>query len=130
MSQKEIEIILLRQLASCLATPIFIIGSDASLLFYNEPAEKVLGQRFDETGEMSSQQLEALFKPCDENGNPIPVAQVPVFAALSSDRPVHGILMIESPDGSKHRIEATGFPIHGQSEKSLGAVSIFWELES
>ena len=35
MSQKEIEIILMRQLASYLAIPIFIVDPALTLLFYN-----------------------------------------------------------------------------------------------
>ena len=52
MRQREIEVILTRQLASYLALPIFIVDEDGTLIFYNEPAEAILGQRFEETGEM------------------------------------------------------------------------------
>ena len=52
MSQKPIELILMRQLASTLAMPIFLVDADGTLAFYNEPAERVLGMRFEETGEM------------------------------------------------------------------------------
>lgn len=50
--QRELEIILTRQLASYLATPAFIVDPEGNLLFYNDPAEALLGHRFDETGEM------------------------------------------------------------------------------
>ena len=50
MSQKEIEVILTRQLATYLAMPIFVIDTQGTLLFYNESAEAILGRRFDETG--------------------------------------------------------------------------------
>ena len=53
MAQKAIELILMRQLASSLAMPIFLVDASGNLLFYNEPAEQLLGSRFDETGEMS-----------------------------------------------------------------------------
>jgi len=49
---KDIEVILSRHLASCLAMPIFIVDPVGNLLFYNEPAELILGRRFEETGEM------------------------------------------------------------------------------
>ena len=49
---KPIQIILARQLASSLATPILIVDTDGTLIYYNEPAEVILDQRFDETGEV------------------------------------------------------------------------------
>jgi PAS domain-containing protein len=53
MPQQEIEMILVRQLASYLAMPIFVVDPQGTLVFYNEPAELLLGRRFEETGEMS-----------------------------------------------------------------------------
>ena len=52
MAQKAVELILMRQLASYLAVPIFLVDPDGNLLYYNEPAERLLGRRYDETGEM------------------------------------------------------------------------------
>jgi len=47
-----IELILMRQLAGSLAMPIFVVDPAGDLLFYNEPAEELLGRRFDEAGPM------------------------------------------------------------------------------
>jgi len=52
MPQQAIEVILMRQLASYLAMPIFLVDPSGDLLFYNEPAEALLGHRYEETGEM------------------------------------------------------------------------------
>ena len=43
MPQKDIELILMRQLANYLAVPILVVDSAGTLLFYNEPAEVLLG---------------------------------------------------------------------------------------
>lgn len=51
-SQRPIELILLRQLASYLDMPIFVIDAQGRLVYYNEPAEPLLGVRFDEVGVM------------------------------------------------------------------------------
>ena len=45
MGQQEIEVILSRQLFSYLMIPIFLVDPEGSLLFYNEPAETILGRR-------------------------------------------------------------------------------------
>jgi PAS domain-containing protein len=52
---QPIELILMRELADHLATPIFVVEPNGDLLFYNEPAEKLLGTRFDETGTMAGE---------------------------------------------------------------------------
>ena len=62
MAQKAVELILMRQLASYLAVPIFLVDPEGNLLYYNEPAERLLGRRYDETGEMpalSAEQISA-----------------------------------------------------------------------
>ena len=46
MAQHAIELILMRQLAGGLATPVFLVDPDGDLLFYNEPAEAILGCRY------------------------------------------------------------------------------------
>ena len=45
MPQKDIELILMRQLANYLAVPILVVDSAGTLLFYHEPAEGLLGRR-------------------------------------------------------------------------------------
>ena len=39
--------ILARQLASSLAMPILLVDTDGTLIYYNEPAEAILDQRFE-----------------------------------------------------------------------------------
>ena len=51
-ASKPIQIILARQLASCVATPILLVDAVGTLIYYNEPAEAIFHQRFDETGEI------------------------------------------------------------------------------
>ena len=45
VAQKPLEIILMRQLASYLAMPIFLVDPRGDMLFYNERAEAILGTR-------------------------------------------------------------------------------------
>jgi PAS domain-containing protein len=128
MAQREIEVILIRQLASYLAMPIFIVDSVGTLVFYNEPAEKLLGQRFDETGEMPAAEWATVWTPTDEDGNLLPPEEVPLSAALNQGKPVYRRLWICGLDQIKHHIEAVAFPLVGQAGRALGGVVIFWEL--
>ena len=127
MAQKEIELILARQLASYLALPLFLVGPDGALLFYNEPAELVLGRRFDETGAMPESEWATLFVPEDAAGRPLPPEEVPLVIALRERRPVHQAIRIRGLDGVRRHIQVTAFPLIGQAERFLGAVAMFWE---
>jgi len=40
---QPIQMILMRQLAGYLGVPLFLVGPNGDLLFYNEPAEAILG---------------------------------------------------------------------------------------
>jgi hypothetical protein len=54
MAQHPIEVILMRQLASSLAVPILVVDPAGTLLFYNTPAEGLLGQRYARRGHCRS----------------------------------------------------------------------------
>jgi PAS domain-containing protein len=129
MSQKEIEIILMRQLASYLAMPIFVVDPEGTLLFYNEPAEALLGRRFDEAGEMAMGEWSTMFAQRDEDNLPLPPDAIPLVAAVRERRPAHRTLRITGLDGVARTLEVTAFPIKGQSGRHLGAVAIFWGAE-
>ena len=70
MPQREIEVILTRQLASYLTMPIFIVDPDGTLVFYNEPAEAILGHRFEETGEMPADEWATVYTATDDADEP------------------------------------------------------------
>ena len=128
MSQKEIEVILSRQLADYLATPIFIVDPQGTLIFYNEPAERILGRRFEETGEMPAPEWSTLFQPTDDGGNPIDPGGLPLMIALTERRPAHRTFWIRGLDGALRHIEVTAFPLIGQAQRYLGGLAIFWEV--
>jgi len=129
MAQKEIELILMRQCASHLAMPIWLMGPDGNLLFYNEPAESILGRRFDEAGEMPGKLLSTLFQTTAEDGSPLEAEDLPLNIALREHRPAHLWMRILGLDGVWRRIEVTAFPLEGQEGRHLGAVAIFWEAD-
>jgi len=129
MPQKQIEIILMRQLASYLALPIFVVDPDGNLLFYNEPAEALLGRTFDEAGEMPMSEWSTIFKQTDERGGPLPPNELPLVQALQSRRPAQRALRITGLDGVSRRLEVTAFPLEGQGGRLLGAAALFWGFE-
>jgi len=127
MPAYEIEIILSRQLADSLSIPVFITDTTGNLIFYNEPAEIVLGTTFEETGEMPVAMWSTVFKPIDDEGKPLPPESLPLVKTLRDVYPYHKTFRIESMKGKSQKISVTSYPILGRTGKFLGAVAIFWE---
>lgn len=130
MSGQSLEIILSRQLADCLFVPMFIIDPKGNLLFFNEPAEDILGKHFEETGVMPLEEWATIFKPIDEQGYPLNPDGLPLVYTLVTQKPAHGSFWIESLRGQKFHISVTSYPIIGRSGHFQGAVAIFWKLET
>ena len=130
MSQQEIEVILSRHLAECLAMPIFIVNPEGDLIFYNEPAEAILGQSYTETGMMPAKEWETIFQPLDPEGNPLPPEELQLVIALRKHHPAHKLFSIQGKDGVSREIEVTAFPLIGQANRFLGAIAIFWESQT
>ena len=129
MPQQPIELILTRQWASYLVVPVWVMGENGHLVYYNEPAEAVLGRRFDEAGEMPAEELATIFQTTGEDGSPIDSGSLPINIALLERRPAHLRLRIRGLDRQWRLVDASAFPIEGQGGWHLGAVAIFWEAE-
>lgn len=127
-SQQPIEMILLRQLASYLTLPIWMMDEGGNLLYYNEPAEKLLGIRFDDAGPITAAQLADLFRATDLSGVPIPDDEMPVVLALTNRFPAHRSIRFCGFDGVWRDVEISAMPVEGQSSRFLGVFATFWEI--
>ncbi len=125
---KPIQIILARQLASCLDMPILIVDTDATLIFFNEPAEAILDLRFHEKGEMSADEWSGLFAVADEDRNPIAQEDRPMMLALSERRPISRTVWMRSRNREWRHVNITAFPLIGEGKQFLGAQMVFWEV--
>lgn len=128
MAQKEIEIILLRQWASHMSLPIWIMALDGDLVYYNEPAEALLGVRYDEAGVMPLARLNEVFQVVAEDGSPMSTDQNPLAVALQQGRPNHVRLRYCGLDNVWRLVEVTSFPFEGEGRRPLGVVAIWWEV--
>ena len=125
---KSIQMILARQLASCVATPILLVDPDGTLIYYNEPAEAILNWRYDETGEVPVAEWYARIVALDDERNPIPPAERPMTRVLATRLPVTQTQWIRRSDGEWRHLRITAFPLIGEKDALLGAMSIFWEI--
>lgn len=124
---QPIERILVRHLGTRLTVPLFLMDIEGTLVFYNEAAERLLGRRFDETGEMKFEEWTSVFAIRDDSGQPLEIDQLPLVKALRERRPAHTQFAITGLDGAVRTLEATAFPLRGQGDSRLGAVALFWE---
>lgn len=121
-----IEIILNRQLADCLAIPVFITDTVGNLLFYNEPAEDILGKRYQDTGEMKVEEWSTIFLSKDESGKLLDPEDLPLVKTLLNQLPYFKTFWIESLKGKSEKISVSSYPIIGRAGIFVGAVAIFW----
>lgn len=130
MAQQPIELILMKQLAGYLTLPIFVVDAVGTLVYYNEPAEEILGQRYEETGGMPLADWGTVFAPTDGDGAPIPPEQLPLAVALHERTPVRGQLQVRGLDDVVRNIEVLAIPLEGQGGRRAAAAALFWERPS
>jgi PAS domain-containing protein len=128
MAQQQVEVILARHLAENLALPIFIVDPQGNLIFFNEPAEAVLGLRFGDTGLLPASEWSTMFEPVDKDGTPIVPQDLPLMIAMLHGHPAHRGFWIKDLNRKLRQIELTAFPLIGQSGHISAAVAIFWEV--
>ena len=127
-TSKAIQIILARQLASCVVMPILLVDAEGTLIFYNEPAEAILNERFEETGEIPADEWNRLVTIADEDHNPVALEDRPMRSALIQRRPISRTLWTRSGDRDWRHLHVTAFPLVGEGDELLGAMSLFWEI--
>jgi PAS domain-containing protein len=124
--QRHIALILAKDLAANLASPILLVDPDGDLVFFNEPAERILGRPFAEA-QMSSTELAKTFKPVDVSGAPIPLTELPLATAFREGVPSHGHLRIEAVDGRVRDLEVVAVPLYAKVDQLVGGLAVFWE---
>jgi PAS domain-containing protein len=115
-------------LTGYLSIPVILVDTAGTAIFYNEPAERILGVRFEETGRIEREEADRLVELTDDPGANPEGAVHPLEVALQERRPAHAHrLMLRRSDRVRLQIEVTAYPLIGQEGKLLGAVAMFWE---
>jgi PAS domain-containing protein len=125
--QKDLVLILARDMAARLATPMFVVDSVGTLVFFNEAAEALLGQTFAEIGEVPADHWAETFRSVEPDGTPIPRQDLPIGIALLEGRPAHRELDLIAADGVQRHLAATAIPLQRHPTQTVGAVALFWE---
>jgi PAS domain-containing protein len=128
IEQRHLVLILARNFASRLATPVWLVDAEGTVIYFNEAAEAVLGRRFVEGSGMPAEEWAPMFSPIDAMGQPVPYERLSVAVALREGRPDHADIGITSLDGTHRSIAVTAFPLFAHPGECLGAIAIFWEM--
>lgn len=123
---QDVELILLKQLASCLRIPIALLAPDGAVVYFNEPAESIFGLRFEEIGGLDADQWPALLQPSDDTHVPLKREQRPLMVALDRHAPGHRSIHVRTGSRGWREVEVTGIPLVASSGRFLGALSLFW----
>ena len=127
---KHLVLILAREFATRLATPMFVTDADGTLVFYNEPAEELLGRSFADAGEISAEEWGSLFHVERLDGRPMALEEMPGGIALLERRAAHDTFRITGLDGVRRAISVTGFPLFARADEFVGIVTVFWEADA
>ncbi len=126
---KSLPLILARELASSLSTPMFLLDAEGMLVFYNDAAALLLGKTFAELGEIPSNEFAESLQLTTVTGEPIHRRDTPSGIAYYEHRPAHQRVMATSYDGVRRTYEATAYPLLGETGVLHGAVAVFWPVE-
>jgi PAS domain-containing protein len=125
--QKSLPLILARELAANLATPMFLLDAEGMLVFYNDAAAMLLGKPFGELGEIPSSEFGAVLQLATPSGEPLRRRDSPVGVALFEQRPAHQSLIATAYNGVRRMYDATAYPLFAAAGEMHGVVAVFWE---
>lgn len=126
-SKKSLQLILARELAANLATPMFLIDEEGMLVYFNEAAELMLGRTFAEIGPLSADEFGARLQMADLDGKPMRRRDSPAGVAFLQRKPSHRTVYATSFDGTRLLVEATAYPLFGKVGEMHGVLTVFWE---
>jgi hypothetical protein len=124
---KSLPLILARELASNLATPMFLLDAQGMLVFYNDAAALLIGKPFAELGEIPGSEFGAVLQLSTPDGEQIRRRDSPAGIALFEQRPAHRTLLATAYNGRRLHVDATAYPLFGATGDMHGVVSVFWE---
>lgn len=125
--QKSLPLILAREFAANLATPLVILDADGTFIFFNEPAERLIGQTSAEIGNLPEREWRAQFSAHRLDGTPVDTEDQPTAVARRERRPTHDTLVYTMPDGQRRTLSVTAIPLLGREDEYAGIVAVFWE---
>jgi PAS domain S-box-containing protein len=127
-AEQSLPLILAREFASNIATPLAVIDATGRLIYFNEPAERIIGSTPAELGELTEEEWRARFSAEHPDGSPAGIDEMATVIARRERRPAHERLVITTLDGLRRPLAVTAIPLlEGEREDLVGCVVLFWE---
>jgi hypothetical protein len=125
---KPLTLILARELASSLATPMALYDARDFMVFYNDAAALLIGKPFSEIGEIPAEEFITLLRMKTPEGKIVRRRDSPSGISSNEHRPSHQTLSVTGFDGVERSVRATAYPLFGTNNEMHGVVSVFWQV--
>jgi PAS domain S-box-containing protein len=127
MQQTNLVLLLARDLADKLASAVFVVDEEGTLIYFNEAAAEILGKTFGEVGMLREEEWSRAFVPMEFDGRELTPDQLPLVVARRERRPSHRAFRIRNMEGEERAIAVTALPLFARKDEFVGAAGIFWE---
>jgi PAS domain-containing protein len=128
-SEPSLPLILARELAANLATPMFLIDAAGILVFCNEAAELLLGKSYSEIGGITALEFGAMLELGNVDGTPLRRRDSPAGVAFYDREPAHRTLLATTLEGTRQPFEVTAYPLFGHVDEMHGVLTVFWRAK-
>jgi PAS domain-containing protein len=127
---RSLPLILARELAANLATPMFLIDASGTLAYFNDAAGLMLGKTHAEVGLITANEFGAMLDLAELDGTPLRRRDSPAGLAFYNREPAHRSLLATALDGTRRRFEVTAYPLFGHVEDMHGVLCVFWAAKT
>jgi PAS domain S-box-containing protein len=128
-SEPSLALILARELASNLATPMFLVDAEGILVYFNEAAELLLGKSYGEVGGITALEFGAMLELGNVDGTPMRRRDSPAGVAFYEREPSHRTLLATTLEGTRQPFEVTAYPLFGHVDEMHGVLTVFWRAK-
>src|SRR5262245_34843132 len=123
---RSLPLILARELASNLSTPMFLVDAEGTLVYLNDAAELFVGRTLVEIGEITGVEFGNRLQLQATDGQPMRPHDSPAGIAFFQRRPAHQVVLATCFDGETRVVNATAYPLFGVQNELHGVVTVFW----
>ena len=127
--QRNLVLILARAFAAQLATAVFLLDPEGTIIYYNEAAEELTGRPYIEGAGLTIDEWMTRTRPRDAGGVDVGVQDLPLGTTMLKQEPAHGIVVFRTADGVDRRVETASFPLFAHTEDFVGSFSVVWPIE-
>jgi hypothetical protein len=128
MATRSVELILAKQLAGLLVSPIMLFDAGGTMVYFNEPMEALLGRSFGVTGPMVRGEWSAAFHFEDLEGGDLEASETPLSAAFNGGQAGQITCWIVGIAGTRAKIRLTTVPIEGAGDVHHGVLAIITQV--